>query len=446
MDEFINLNEKSNNKMTKFDPDTKPPQDIIRFIESYMEHTGMMMAMHAHVTADQDLIRSTAFKMAKDIGNLEDCNSRSEGDRLIEHFMGLLRGWLAHGWIADPSKLVKEGYFDSENHACPNCGWKNASKPGKPALNGITSCVQCRTGLIQAEGEWTTINAYLDPEGYYFRVLFAEKTPEITQLRADQEKFLKNAVNMTKPLGYHDYVQKWRKCALQCSQQKKADLGTIATIEALNLDPLNSDLWRELIFLGVNSGFPEIGYQATQIILRYRPDDFSVTRSARIILLNPELREYLLEVGIQLAFDYDYCRALAHLRTGLKLGYDDYPYNYGMGYTLFNLKRELDAKRYLEKAYNNPSKDPRYELYQFSVVLKLGIIHTRNNDRQQGIKFLKEALAFHPEDDVSQHWLGIAKNHQITFPPLTKEKKNTISQGPYRLMKVGGKYLTIKRE
>jgi len=162
-----------------------------------------------------------------------------------------------------------EGYFNNPDNACPNCGWKNDSS------KRVTTCFNCQTSMIKVDDKWFKINDYIDPEGFYIPAIYKRKTYEIDNLKKKQKEFFKNPKNITIPLGYHDIVQEWKKFSLKCQHQKQWDQGLVGIVEAVNLDPLNSALWRELITFSLSSGFIDISFIASKLIMNMYPDDYS---------------------------------------------------------------------------------------------------------------------------------------------------------------------------
>jgi len=392
--------------MDGFDKNKKPDQETIDFIEGFMSFSSNMFAMPVAMPSHHDLISNTAAKMAKDIGRLEDLSSERKIEKEIQYYKELLINWIANGWIKDPSKMNIDGYFNNPDNACPSCGWKNTSS------NRVTTCFNCQTGMITVDGKWYKVNEYIDPENFYIPALYKRKTYEIDNIKEKQKKFFKNPKSITFPLGYHDFVQDWKKFSLKCQYQKQWDPGLIAIVEAVNLDPLNSALWRDLITFGLSSGFIDISFIASKLIMNMYPDDYSTKSNFKRIFEGKDIKIKLFQQGMVISQHNEYEKGLSCFWSGLKLNYKsdfDRFLMYGMGWAYFHLDKFKLAQPYFEKALKSKYTHPVYPKILFSCYFKLGQIKLVNSEFKEGLKYLKKALLANPNDVVIEQWIYLTE-------------------------------------
>jgi len=390
--------------MNGFDKNIKPDQQTIDFIEFFMRVSDNMFGTPVAMPTHHDLISNTAFKMAKDIGSLEDLDNQVEIDKEVRYFKELLINWVANGWIKDPSKINIGDYFNNPDNACPNCGWKNSTS------KRVTTCFNCQTGMIFLDRKWYKLNDYIDPEGFYMNLLNEYKTLEMEKIENKQKEFFSNPENMNIPLGYHDIVQDWKKLSLKYHYRRQWDSAVNCIIEAINIDPYDSPLWRDLSNFGFMSGHVEIGYIATKLLLNFRPEDHIKFKFNRVFD-NKEAKLSLFKQGMVNCNEKKFVKGLSCFRTGLKMDQTtDYniDLNYGMGWAYFHLNRYNKALPYFEKVLES-NDSPFIPHVENSCNYKIGLIYLVYNKFTESLHYLEKALSANPNDDVIKNWIQVAK-------------------------------------
>jgi tetratricopeptide (TPR) repeat protein len=390
--------------MNGFNKNKKPDQNTIDFIEFFMRVSDNMFGTPVAMPTHHDLISSTAVKMAKDIGGLEDLDSQIEINNEVQYFKGLLINWVANGWIKDQSKIDIGDYFNNPDNACPNCGWKNSTS------KRVTACFNCQTGMISVDGKWCKVNDYIDPEGFYIPTLKNFKTRKINKIENKQKEFFGNLENINVPLGYHDIVQDWKKLSLQYHYRKQWDSGLLCIIEAINIDPYDSPLWRDLHNFGMESGFIELSYNAAKFLLSFRPEDY-IKFNFNQIFKDKKKKLILFQRGMTHCNRQEFEKGFSCFRTGLKMDQTkDYniDLNFGMGWAYFHMKEFNRALPYFEKVLE--SKDSSFIPHiENSCNYKIGLIHIVNNRFKESLPYLEKALSADPTDEVIKNWINVAQ-------------------------------------
>ncbi len=404
--------------MNGFDKNKKPDQKTIEAIEFFMRVSSDIFRIRVAMPSHRDLVYSTAVKMAKEIGRLEDLDSEEAFENEIQYYKEFLVSWIAHGWIKNPLKIEMEGFFNNPDNACPNCGWKNDSS------KRVTTCFNCQTGMIMVDGKWYKVNDYIDPEGFYIPALYKHKTVEIDKIKNKQQEFFKNPKNISVPLGYHDFVQEWKKFSLKCHYQKQWDQGLIAIVEAINIDPLNITLWQELVEFGMSSSFIDISFIASKLMMNLKPDDYETISKFKRIFKDKNNKLKLFQQGFAIYERGEFEKGLSYYCAGLKIkGHNEFDglIFYGLGLVYFYLEKFNKAKTYFEKALKEKLSHPASNEIKYSSYFKIGQIDVINCKFTEGYNNLIKALHIHPTDHVVKNWIDLAEKG-IKDPKNTKMK------------------------
>ncbi|MHA1674179.1 MAG: tetratricopeptide repeat protein [Promethearchaeota archaeon] len=431
--------------MKRYKKDKRPDEETIQFIEGFMDFSRMMFAMSP---GQNDLITSTGIKMAKDLGNSEDCRSRKEFDALNAKYIDLLKNWIGHGWIKNPenkqmdmlSQLMALGgiknpnldvknnptrnldpkpirdpnrypqpiYYSNPDHSCPKCGWK----PPKKIKNPPRFCWQCLWSPIFINNIWIDIYTLLDPDNIYNDILTKNNSKQTQSINSKQHKYFSKFSNLKKTEGCLSIIEGWKKVVNEWESNKNLQKinpfdSLYAAFQALKIQSNDILLWKKFAEIAYVVQIPEITYRAEQILLIFEPGNQMLRRHFNQSFMDNSAIPTLFLRNAIANFDKKgyYLITLSYLRTAFLTENDDLlQLNWITGWFLFHWNLFHESRPFYEKALTISSNRPDANSLYFSCHLKLTFIEILSDNIDQAEAHLNKARIIFPTDNIVRNW------------------------------------------